>query len=146
MRGWFQSASHLQQRHHGSPPIVSLGHVWFVFFDWCIQQTWFPVVHIVMLGTYFIYLYRAEVILWRCVHFHSTCFWVSCGYIVEISLCGVWVGCIIPPYLGVPIKAHNFMNCIDLIVLTKSKHPHGLATLDLNVSIGLISHNNVKDT
>ena len=27
MRGWFQSASHHQQRHHGSPPIVSLGHV-----------------------------------------------------------------------------------------------------------------------
>ena len=41
--------------------IVSLGHVWFVYHDQCIQQTWFPVVHIVMLGTYLIYLYRVEV-------------------------------------------------------------------------------------
>ena len=42
----------------------------------------FPVVHIVMLGTCLIYLYKVEVLLWKCVDFKSTCPWVSCGDIV----------------------------------------------------------------
>ena len=47
--------------------------------------------HIVMFGACLIYLYRVEVLPGKCVNFQSTCFWVSCGDIVEISLHGVWV-------------------------------------------------------
>ena len=134
MRGWFQSASCHQQRHHGSPLIVSLVHVWSDY----------QLVHPANLVSCSAHSpvgdpYRAE--------FTPTLplFWVSCGHIVEISPCGVWVRCIIPPFLGVPAKAHNFVNWTDFTVLTRSKHPHGLVTVNLNASIGFIGHNNVKD-
>ena len=107
-----------------------------LFVDWCIQQTWYPVVHIVVLGTYLIYLYRVEVLLWKCVHFKSTCPWVSHGDIVQVSLCKVWIRFAIPPLPGVSVKCHNFVKCANLTVLTRMKHPNGLVIVDFNVSVG----------
>ena len=49
-----------------------------LFVNWCIQQTWFPVVHMVVLGTCFIYLYRVEVLLWKCVNFQV---YLSLGFL-----------------------------------------------------------------
>ena len=94
-----------------------------------------PVMHVVMLGACLIYLYRVEVLPRKCVHLQSTCFRVSCGDIVEISLCGVWVRCVISPFPWVCGKAHNLMNCADLAALTRLKHAHGLATVDFDVSV-----------
>ena len=97
--------------------------------------------HIVMLGTYFIYLHRVEVLLWKCVHFQSTCPWVFCGDMLQ-----VWVRFDILPLPEVFVKCYNFMNCLNLTVLTRMQHAHALVTEDFNVPIGLISHNNIKHT
>ena len=35
----------------------------------------------------------------------------------------------------VSVKCYNFMNCANLTVLTRMKHPHGLVTMDFNVSV-----------
>ena len=47
---------------------------------------------------------------------------------------------------GVLVKCHNFINCTNLNVLTRTEHPHGLVIVDFNVSIGLICHNYIDDT
>ena len=117
-----------------------------LFIDRCIQQTWFPVMHKVTLGAYLIYLYRVEVFPRECVYLQSTHFRVSCGDIIEISLCGIWVGCVISSFLGDFGKAHNLMDCADLAVLTRTKHTHGLAMVDFDVSVRLICDDDVKDT
>ena len=82
-----------------------------LFIERCIQQTWFPVIHKVMLGAYLIYLYRVEVLPRECVNLQSTCFRVSCGDMIEISLGGVWVRCVVSPFLGVSGKAHILVDC-----------------------------------
>ena len=99
-----------------------------------------------MLGAYLIYLYRAEVLPRESVHLQPTHFRVSCGDIIEISLCSVWVRCVISSFLGVFGKAHNLMDCAGLAVITRMKHIHGLATVDFDVSLRLICHYNVQDT
>ena len=117
-----------------------------LFIDRFIQQTWFPVIHKVVLGAYLIYLYRVEVLPRECVHLQSTCFRVSCRDIIEISLCDIWVRCVISSFLGVFGKAHNLMDCADLAVLMRMKHTHGLPTVDFDVSVRPICHYDVKDT
>ena len=107
---------------------------------------WFPVMHIVMLEACLICLYRVEALPWKCVHLQSTCFGVACGDIVEISLHGVWVGCVIPPFPGALVKAHNLVNCADLTVCTTMKHAHGLVTVDFDVPVSSIGHYDIKHT
>ena len=90
-----------------------------------------------MLGAYLIYLYRVEILPRECVHLQSTHFRVSCGDIIEIFLCGIWIRCVIPSFLGVFGKAYNLMDCTDLAVLTRMKHTLGLATVDFDESSDL---------
>ena len=49
-----------------------------------------------------------------------------------------WFRSAISPLPGVLVKHHN------LTVLTRMQHPHGLVTVDFNVSLGLVGHNHVR--
>ena len=78
---------------------ISLSRSFFgLFIDRCIQQTGFRVMHKVVLGAYLIYLHRVKGLPRECVHLQSTCFRISCGDIIEITLSGVWVRCIISSF------------------------------------------------
>ena len=65
------------------------------------------------------------------IHVQSTSFRVSCGDIIETPLCSVWVRWFILPYHGFPGEAHNLMDCAYLTVLTRTKHTHCLAIVDV---------------
>ena len=128
--------------HHGSPPIVFLGCPWSVY--WLVHPA-----NLVScnahshVGSLTHLPYRVEIFLRKCVHHQSACSRVFCGDIVEISLCVVWVRWVIPPFPGVSV---NLMNCVDLAVLTRMKHAHGLATVDFEVLVWFIGHYNMKHT
>ena len=126
---WSQSAYHLHQRHHdSSPPVIFPSHVWSVY--WPVHPVnLVPVAHSCVGDLPHLSVQGRSPSLEVC----SLQVYPSLGFLwghsIGFPLWGLGQICHPSPSGGL-LKHHNFMNCANLTVLPRMKHPHGLVTVD----------------